>query len=118
MLMMLLSISTVFFANENDFRIIKQATDGRFYLEEQDIIDIANYIKQLEELNKNYLAQIENLKQQIANLEAQISNFEQQIAILNEEKKQIENQLVLEKAKTWVIVGAITLGAVVYLFVK
>ena len=116
--MMLLSISMILFANENDYRIIKQATDGRFYLEEQDIIDIANYIKQLEELNKNYLAQIENLKQQIANLEAQISNFEQQIVILNEEKRQIENQLTLEKAKTWVIVGAITLGAVVYLFVK
>jgi len=115
---MLLSISTMFYAETNNYQFIKQATDGRFYLEEQTVVELANYIKQLEELNKNYLAQIENLKKQIANLEEQILNLEQQVAILNYEKKKLEDMLRAEKLKTWTVVAVVALGATVLLFVK
>lgn len=117
MLILLLTISMTSFAND-DYKIIKQSTDGRFYLEEQDIIDIANYIKRLEELNKNYLAQIENLKQQIANLEAQILNLEEQVKTLQVENKKLQEQLRIEQLKTWSVVGIVALGTVVYLFIK
>ncbi|OOC42447.1 hypothetical protein XO08_07920 [Thermosipho sp. 1074] len=71
-------------------------------------MDIANYIKQLEELNKNYLQQIDNLKKQIANLEAQILNLEKQ------------QELTIERTKkfVWEIVAVIAIGTTIYLFIK
>lgn len=115
---MLLSISMMSFANENEYMFIKQATDGRFYMEENTVIELANYIKQLKELNNNYLAQIENLKKQIANLEKQISNLEEQVAILSDEKRKLEHLLKAEKLKSWTVVAVIVLGATAIFFIK
>jgi phage shock protein A len=108
------------FANESEYKFIQQDKDGKFYLTEQAVIDLANYIKQLQDLNNNYLAQIDNLKKQIDNLEKQIANLEQQILSLQEEKKKLEQELAMEKMKTitWTVVAAITIGTTIYLFIK
>ncbi|EKF49542.1 hypothetical protein H17ap60334_05002 [Thermosipho africanus H17ap60334] len=87
-------------------------------MDENTVVELANYIKQLQDLNNNYKAQIENLKAQIANLEKQISNLEQQVAILSDEKKKLEAMLKAEKMKTWTVVAAITIGTTIYLFIK
>ncbi|ABR31289.1 hypothetical protein [Thermosipho melanesiensis] len=106
------------FANENEYQFIKQAPDGKFYLEEDTVVELANYIKQLQDLNENYKKQIENLKAQISNLEKQILNLEQQVAILNDEKKKLEAMLKAEQIKTWTVVAVVALGATVLLFIK
>ena len=119
MLMMPLSFSMILFANDtSNYQFIQQSDDGRFYLTEDAVIELANYIKQLQDLNENYKAQIENLKKQISKLEQQILNLEQQVAILNDEKKKLEDMLRAEKLKTWTVVAVIALGATVLLFVK
>ncbi|OOC36799.1 hypothetical protein SU69_07320 [Thermosipho melanesiensis] len=97
---------------------MKQAPDGKFYLEEDTVVELANYIKQLQDLNENYKKQIENLKAQISNLEKQILNLEQQVAILNDEKKKLEAMLKAEQIKTWTVVAVVALGATVLLFIK
>jgi len=45
-----------------EYKVIQRAEDGRYYLDEQTVLLIANYIKQLEELNQNYKSQISNLE--------------------------------------------------------
>lgn len=118
MLIMLLSL-LIAFSNENsEFQIIQRSPDGKYYLTDQTVIELANYIKQLQDLNSNYLKQIDNLKAQISNLEKQIANLEQEIAILNDEKKKLEALLNAERFKTWTVVAVVVLGATMILFVK
>lgn len=121
MLMMLLIISTMNFANEkNNYNFIQQSPDGRFYLTEDTVIELANYIKQLQELNNNYLEQINNLKEQINNLKQQISNLEEQIKVLESKNLELQKELEAEKLKKTVltVIATITLGTTIYLFVK
>jgi phage shock protein A len=108
------------FANESEYKFIQQDKDGKFYLTEQAVIDLANYIKQLQDLNNNYKAQIENLKAQIANLEKQILNLEQQVKTLEEENRKLQQELAFEKTKkvVWNVVAVISIGATIYLFIK
>ncbi len=119
--MMLLSFSTILFANEtNNYNFIQQSPDGKFYLTEETVVDLANYIKQLQDLNANYLKQIENLKAQISNLEKQILNLEQQVKTLEEENKKLQQELTNEKTKqiVWTVVATIAIGSAIYIFVK
>lgn len=120
MLIMLLSLLTTFSSENNEFQIIQRSPDGKYYLTDDTVVELANYIKQLQDLNNNYLAQIDNLKKQIDNLEKQIANLEQQILSLQEEKKKLEHELVMERMKTitWTVVAAITIGTTIYLFIK
>ncbi|MBB6061875.1 phage shock protein A [Thermosipho japonicus] len=111
----------ILFANEtNNYNFIQQSPDGKFYLTEDSVIELANYIKQLQELNANYLKQIENLKAQIANLEKQILNLEQQVKTLEEENNKLQKELETEKAKklVWTVVATIAIGSTIYLFIK
>ena len=112
-LMMLLSISTILFASENETQLIFRSDDGRYYLTEELVIAIANYIKQLEDLNKNYGQQIENLKKQIENLSAQNELLKTENEKL---KAEIESQKVQKVA--WTVVAGIVIGGVLYLFLK
>ena len=110
---MLLSISTILFANDNDTQLIFRSDDGRYYLTEESVIAIANYIKQLEDLNKNYGAQIENLKKQVENLT-------QQTNLLKAESEKLKVELEQQKQQkvAWTVVAGIVIGGVLYLFLK
>ena len=112
-LTMLLSISTILFANDNDTQLIFKSDDGRYYLTEESVIAIANYIKQLEDLNKNYGAQIENLKKQVENLT-------QQTDLLKAENEKLKVELEQQKQQklVWTVVATLAIGGVLYIFVK
>lgn len=117
-LLMLLSISMMSFANESEYKFIQQDENGRFYMDENTVVELANYIKKLQDLNANYKQQISNLEKQIENLEQQILNLEQQVAILSDEKKKLEAMLKAEQLKTWTVVAVVALGATVLFFIK
>jgi phage shock protein A len=89
-------------------------------MDENTVVELANYIKQLQDLNNNYKAQIENLKAQISNLEKQILNLEQQVKTLEEENNKLQKELEVEKTKklVWTVVATIAIGSTIYLFVK
>ena len=110
---MLLITSTILFASENETQLIFRSDDGRYYLTEESVIAIANYIKQLEDLNKNYGAQIENLKKQVENLT-------QQTDLLKAESEKLKVELEQQKQQkvAWTVVAGIVIGGVLYLFLK
>lgn len=111
---MLLITSTILFASENDeTQLIFRSDDGRYYLTEESVIAIANYIKQLEDLNKNYGAQIENLKKQVENLT-------QQTDLLKAENEKLKAELEQQKQQKliWTVVATLAIGGVLYIFVK
>ena len=112
-LTMLLITSTILFASENETQLIFKSDDGRYYLTEESVIAIANYIKQLEDLNKNYGAQIENLKKQVENLT-------QQTDLLKAENEKLKAEVESQKAQkvAWTVVAGIVIGGVLYLFLK
>lgn len=118
MLVVLLSLLTTFSSENNEFQIIQRSPDGKYYLTDDTVVELANYIKQLQDLNSNYLKQIENLKAQIANLEQQIAILEQEVVVLNNEKKKLEALLNAERFKTWTVVAVVALGTTIFLFVK
>ena len=112
--MMLLSFSMTLFAEaKSDVEFIFKADDGNYYLSEQSVLALANYIKQLEDLNANYGQQIENLKKQIENLSAQNELLKTENEKL---KAEIESQKVQKVA--WTVVAGIVIGGVLYLFLK
>jgi len=110
---MLLSISTIMYANASDTQLIFRSDDGRYYLTEESVIALANYIKQLEDLNKNYGAQIDNLKKQIDNLT-------QQTDLLKAENEKLKAELEQQKQQKliWTVVATLAIGGVLYIFVK
>lgn len=113
--MMLFASSMILLANSgSNYKFIKEE-NGKYYLEEEDVIALANYIQQLEDLNKNYLEQIKTLEKMIATYEAEI-------AALKEQVQNLQNQLEEERARTWLttatVIAAIALGSVILLFVK
>ena len=109
---MLSITSTILFASENE-TLIFRSDDGRYYLTEESVIAIANYIKQLEDLNKNYGAQIENLKKQIENLS-------QQTDLLKAENEKLKAELEQQRQQKliWTVVATLAIGGVLYIFVK
>ena len=112
-LMMLSITSTILFASESETQLIFRSDDGRYYLTEESVIAIANYIKQLEDLNKNYGAQIENLKKQIENLS-------QQTDLLKAENEKLKAELEQQRQQKliWTVVATLAIGGVLYIFVK
>lgn len=117
---MLLSILILAEENNNNYNFIFRSEDGRYYLTEESVIDLANYIKKLQDLNENYKKQIENLKAQIDNLEKQILNLEKQVEVLENENKKLQQELEIEKMKkyAWTVVTVISIGTAVFLFLK
>ena len=111
--MMLSITSTILFAGSSETQLIFKSDDGRYYLTEESVIAIANYIKQLEDLNKNYGAQIENLKKQIENLN-------QQTDLLKAENEKLKVELEQQKQQkiVWTVVATLAIGGVLYIFVK
>ena len=101
------------YANASDTQLIFRSDDGRYYLTEESVIALANYIKQLEDLNKNYGAQIDNLKKQIDNLT-------QQTDLLKVENEKLKVELEQQKQQkiVWTVVATLAVGGVLYIFVK
>jgi len=101
------------YANASDTQLIFRSDDGRYYLTEESVIALANYIKQLEDLNKNYGAQIDNLKKQIDNLT-------QQTDLLKAENEKLKAELEQQKQQKliWTVVATLAIGGVLYIFVK
>ena len=101
------------YANGSETQLIFRSDDGRYYLTEESVIAIANYIKQLEDLNKNYGAQIDNLKKQIDNLT-------QQTDLLKAENDKLKAELEQQKQQKliWTVVATLAIGGVLYIFVK
>ena len=115
--MMLLTISTMFC---EEYRIIQRSEDGRYYLDNETVILLANYISKLEDLNKNY-------QLQIANLEDQVRNLKELLEIEKTEKKALQDKVdeLESKIKTlsmqntiWTVVVAIAIGGIVILFLQ
>lgn len=116
-LIALLIISTTFCA---EYKIIK-SDDGRYYLDEQSVLAIANYIAKLEELNNNYRLQISNLEQQVSNLKEQIKIYEQMKQAYENRIDELQKQIAALQAKQtwqWVVVAVVTVGSLVLVFVK
>ena len=119
LLVLLLGLSVFCFTQ--DFQIIQKAEDGRYYMDEDTVMLLADYIAKLEELNNNYSLQINNLEQQVFNLKQQISVLEEQVNTLQTEKQQLQKEisrLELSKNIQWVVTATITVGGVVYLFMS
>ncbi len=114
--MMLLAISTMF---SEEFQIIQRSEDGRWYLTDETVVALANYIKKLEELNENYKKQIETLESIKVNLEQQVETLKAQVEELKQENSQLQSELRKYQIRDFIykVVAAITIGGVVYLFV-
>lgn len=110
---MLLIISTTLSAETSNTQFIFKNADGNYYMSEESVITLANYLKQLEMLVANYGEQIDNLKKQIENLNAQNE-------LLKAENEKLKAEVEQQKAQkiTWTVVAALTIGGVLYLFVK
>ena len=93
---------------------------GNAIIPAEKIIPLANYIKQLEELNKNYLEQIKTLEEMIATYEAQIEALKSQVKNLEEELEETKQELEIQKFSKLVfeVLAVIAAGTAVYIFVK
>ena len=122
--MMLLSIWTISLGNSAspttyEFIIIDPET-GNAIIPADKIIPLANYIKQLEEVNKN-------LKQQIEVYEKIVATYEEQIKELNAELEKTKTELADAKKEnfwdkvkgiSWQVLTIISVGTMVYIFIK
>jgi len=114
MALMLLTFSTILYANTaSNTQFIIQAPDGRYYMDESMVIALANYIKQLEELNKNYGLQIDNLSKQVELLKQQNITLQAQVDSLNQQLKEEKNKQLI-----YTVVAVITIGTTIILFLK
>lgn len=115
---MMLLITSIAFSEE--YKIIRRSEDGRYYLDEETLVMLANYIARLEELNENYKLQISNLEQQVIKLKELLELERAEKNSLTEELNRVKTELEkLKKANTvWTVVAAIAIGATIVLFVK
>ncbi|MEM2126472.1 MAG: hypothetical protein QXQ53_08765, partial [Candidatus Methanosuratincola sp.] len=79
--------------------MIQKSEDGRYYLDEETVIMLANYISKLEDLNANYKLQIANLEEQVKNLKELLQIERKQVEILKEEIAELQKKL--EAAQKW-----------------
>jgi len=82
-------------------------------MDESTVIALANYIKQLEELNKNYGLQIDNLSKQVELLKQQNITLQAQVDSLNQQLKEEKNKQLM-----YTVVAVITIGTTIILFLK
>jgi len=82
-------------------------------MDESTVIALANYIKQLEELNKNYGLQIDNLSKQVELLKQQNVTLQAQVDSLNQQLKEEKNKQLI-----YTVVAVITIGTTIILFLK
>jgi len=82
-------------------------------MDESMVIALANYIKQLEELNKNYGLQIDNLSKQVELLKQQNVTLQAQVDSLNQQLKEEKNKQLI-----YTVVAVITIGTTIILFLK
>ncbi len=122
--MMLLSIWTISLGNSAspttyEFIVIDPET-GNAIIPADKIIPLANYIKQLEELNKN-------LKKQIEIYERMKENYEMQIESLKAENERLQKELAEKKKEnfwekvrsiSWQVLAIINVGTIIYIFLK
>ena len=122
--MMLLSIWTISLGNSAspttyEFIILDQKT-GNAIIPADKIIPLANYIKRLEELNKN-------LKKQIEIYERMKENYEMQIESLKAENERLQKELAEKKKEnfwekvrsiSWQVLAIINVGTIIYIFLK
>jgi len=103
-----------------DYRIIQKSEDGRYYLDEETLTVLANYISKLEALNENYKLQISSLEQQTAKLKELLELERAEKESLTAELNKVKAELAkLQTANTvWTVVAAIALGATIILFVR
>jgi len=94
--------------------------NGRFYMDEQAVIALANYIQKLEDLNQNYKLQIANLEEQVRNLKGMVKAYEEKITLLEQKNKALQDEIAALKSRytVWTVIAAVAVGTVVYLFVK
>jgi len=121
---MLLSIWTISLGNSAspttyEFIILDQKT-GNAIIPADKIIPLANYIKRLEELNKN-------LKKQIEIYERMKENYEMQIESLKAENERLQKELAEKKKEnfwekvrsiSWQVLAIINVGTIIYIFLK
>lgn len=89
---LLLLLACVFvFASE--YRIVQRSDDGRYYLDEQTVIALAEYIQKLEALNRNYSTQITTLEKLVENLKQQIANYDGIIQAQSTKLQELQQQL-------------------------
>jgi phage shock protein A len=102
-----------------EFKVIREE-NGRFYMDEQAVIALANYIQKLEDLNQNYKLQIANLEEQVRNLKGMVKAYEEKITLLEQKNKALQDEIATLKARytMWTVIAAVAVGTVVYLFVK
>ena len=100
------------------YKIIQRDESGRYYLDEETVLLLANYIKQLEELNQNYRAQIANLEQQVKVLKDLLELEKAQRVAFENEVARLQAELDRRKTLTWAVVSAIVIGTVILLFVR
>jgi len=101
-----------------EYKIIQRDENGRYYLDEETVLLLANYIKQLEELNQNYRAQIANLEQQVKVLKDLLELEKAEKEALADEVERLKAELEKRKTVVWTVVGAIVIGTVILLFVR
>ncbi len=113
---MLLSTLMTFSA---EYKIIQRSEDGRYYLDEESVLMLANYIAKLEELNKNYSLQITNLEEQLKILKELISIETAEKEAYKAEVEKLKNEIAkLRNVNVvWTVVASIAIGATVILFV-
>ena len=113
----LIILAVLSFAEE--YKIIQQDESGRYYLDEETVLLLANYIKQLEELNNNYKAQIATLEQQTAKLQELLQLTETENKALKRELEETKKEINSLSTKTtiWSVVAAIAIGTSIVLFV-
>jgi phage shock protein A len=102
-----------------EFKVIREE-NGKFYMDEETVIALANYVQKLEDLNQNYKLQIANLEEQVRNLKRMIKAYEEKVTLLEQKNKALQDEIATLKARytMWTVIAAITVGTVVYLFVK
>lgn len=104
-----------------EYKIVQRSEDGRYYLTEDTVLVLANYIAKLEDLNNNYKLQITNLEQQVANLKEllNLQKTETESYKLQLEQAQKELQKYKTSTTTWVVVASVAIGtSLILLFVK
>lgn len=114
-------------ATDTTFEFIYIDDNGNAVIPQDKIIPLANYIAQLEALNKNYLEQIHLLEQMVSTYEEKLyaltKELEQTKAQLQPTQQELEKtKYELSKYKTnnllLSIVAIISAGSVIYIFVK